>query len=206
MAKQKNDPVWSVNNALLFNPEDPENPTEGNLLFVPAYTARPGQDESSPAGIPVNADMAIHLIQNFLGSNPFLNQKHLKSEKDVSKLRDFIEKAEEFTDKLLQMAYGVTFDKDILLKILSQPGCQGLRLYFCERRTIKPFHTSLVAIGVDKDLYDLNYQGESFTEEMVPTKSLIGEYGYPPDKVETEERLTDSHYYLLKKARGQKKK
>jgi hypothetical protein len=214
MAKESKNPVWSVENAHTFNPRTPNSPREGRLRFrqneETAPTAGTGTAEKvPPAGWPIDADLAVNMICNFLDDYPNNSAKFL-DETDPKKLRDAIVESEKFTKKVMDISYGVTFDKDIVLKILSQPNCVGIRMYLCERRPKNgPAHVSLVILGVDAEMYDLNYKNaplEGLISKTYPDYSLLGEYGYPPDKnIPLADKLIDDRYYLLKKANGQKK-
>jgi hypothetical protein len=53
---------------------------------------------------------------------------------------------------------GVTFDKSQLLRIISQPRCEGVRFYHALRKGSNgDMAATLVLVGVDKDGFDLNY-------------------------------------------------
>lgn len=71
--------------------------------------------------------------------------------------------------------YGVTFGKDILLSILSQTDCEGIRFYFGKRekdrwekgsKYAKIEGNTLVAVGVDKKNKDLGANGSSIIEKL----------------------------------------
>jgi hypothetical protein len=125
--------------------------------------------------------------------------------------------AEKTATNLYNLAYGVTFDKTIVLKILSQPNCEGLRSYLCARKlTDGSIHYSLVMVGVDCNGFDLNYppachtpkQNKNLTlgDNTVVSESLVGEYGNPPGgsmmlKLNSDDP-TNEHYYILKQAIG----
>ena len=78
-------------------------------------------------------------------------------------------------------------DKNILLKAISQPGCEGIRFYLCmktENDQGKPAEVlSLVTVGVDIKGKDLNYEYDSAKHNLdsisnIENDSLNGEYGH----------------------------
>ena len=70
----------------------------------------PGEE---PYGVAVDAPLAVQLIRNFW--------KKFRSEApEKTWLRTTFEQSR-----------AITFDKNILLKILSQPKSEGIRFYFC---------------------------------------------------------------------------
>jgi hypothetical protein len=97
---------------------------------------------------------------------------------------------------LLDNSFGITIDKSILLKTLSQPGCEGMRFYLAMRDSqggnpSLPGVLTLVTVGVDSKGTDLNfsYNGEiTFTDDIpdVENLSLCTEYPHVsvniPDK------------------------
>ena len=87
----------------------------------------------------------------------------------------------------------MSLDKNILLKIISQPRCEGVRFYLCLKEGASappenPDVLSLVAVGVDetgKDLfYDYSEEIHKSGIENIPTIYLVAEYGHPPGLVE----------------------
>ena len=150
-------------------------------------------------GIPIDAPLAVKLIQNGLSSSKLFFQS-LFSEKQLS---EDDKKAQKFLEGFINLSYGVTFDRGIMLKLLSQPNCEGLRAYLCSREDQGDFHTSLVMVGVDVNGYDLNYGPGETKVADIGTNSLLVEYGYPPGgrtTVNVDETVIDDHYALLKYA------
>lgn len=106
----------------------------------------------------------------------------------------------------LTLLNGITFDKTVVLKILSQPNCEGLRAYLCKRDNVNN-DVSLVLVGVDANGFDLNFPDPKSVRETadttnIPNQSLMAEYGYPPgskDKAKWESEIPgiDMHYILL---------
>jgi hypothetical protein len=179
-----------------------------NLHMGPKPFKKPtSRTDSEEFGKPVDADLAVHLIKRSYGTvtgildNDRLLKSLVESEEELSK--DDIDKIK---NAVINILYGVTFDKTVILKILSQPNCEGIRSYFCAR---KDGHLSLVLVGVDACGFDLNYEpkyalNEPGASDPPPNNSLIVEYGYPPGGsgvIDNESRggqtKFDPHYVLL---------
>jgi hypothetical protein len=148
-------------------------------------------------GRAIEAQLAVNLIKvgfdnarhHFIGDDEKTHDdtKHLLSE-------------------ILNLNYGITFDRTTVLKILSQPNCEGLRSYLCYRgvfENCKP-HYSLVLVGVDKDGYDLSYY--PLTNDVkagtpIKTTSMVAEYGHPPDTgIDISfhgDVVINEHYFVL---------
>ncbi len=207
---------WIVKNAKGFNKSDPENPLHCELQFPFPGSAGSSNPERMPvnaAGVPVDANQAIHLMKNFnthygrFQEVLFALKNKMLHEAESLLANPEYQQSLTAAELALNVTYGVSFNKEIILKILSQTGCDGIRLYFCASKDQKDSHVSLVILGVDKDNYDLNYQPEDVSgfagNEEVPTMSLMGEYGYPPDDGSLiDSKAIDEHYYLLQKAYG----
>jgi hypothetical protein len=214
----KKQPEWVVKHARKFNREKPDEPLYGELSFPPVQ-ADPGSARlpDNSAGLPVDANQAVYMIKNFLK----YYDRYKKITEDLTDKSKSADKALTFSaadqksfaavQDALDVTYGVSFNKDIILKILSQPDCEGIRLYLCATKDKEDPHVSLVVVGVDKNNYDLNYQpkdgGKQENDDETPTKSLIGEYGYPPDDGGTgggtkdpHKKAIDDKYFLLKQA------
>jgi hypothetical protein len=113
---------------------------------------------------------------------------------------------------LLNRSSAITFDKNILLKTLSQPGCEGVRFYLCKKTLSDGIHElteendylSLVTVGVDKEGHDLDY----VVEGELTDNSLVSEYGSPPPRGNRQTHhcspnfIYDDKYALLKRALG----
>src|SRR6185312_4404762 len=107
----------------------------------------------------------------------------------------------------LSLTNGITFDRTIVLKILSQPNCEGLRAYLCQRDDVD--EQSLVLVGVDAHGFDLNFPVPKNVKEKaattdIPNQSLMAEYGYPPGSKKKSKAKwksvipgIDPHYVLL---------
>lgn len=123
-------------------------------------------DIDAPYGMPVSATLGINLVADFLT---------LLKEASPDQL-----------NAILQRSCAITLDKNVLLKTLSQPDCEGVRLYFCAKSTgpkEDQQYLSLVTVGVDSDGKDLLYEYtpiENKQDIFLTNKSLLSEYGHPP--------------------------
>jgi hypothetical protein len=151
----------------------------------------PDYPDAPPAGQPIDANLAVALIKFLHDKLPKLSPEILKGEKNLS--FDFPEYAntdfEHWIIKLLLFSGAITIDKSVLLKTLSQPGCEGMRFYLCLKpdKNIPGGVLSLVTTGIDKDGKDLGYHYSKETREEVTkgkmsleTKSYNAEFHYPP--------------------------
>jgi hypothetical protein len=159
-------------------------------------------DADMSFGVPVDATLALTLIKAALDkTSSFSEHKEKMNDEDA-----------DFLDQVLSLNYGITFNKGIILKILSQPNCEALRSYLCKRETPdNKNHYSLVMVGVDKDGFDLNYYdttssgGAITAASQMDTESLLAEYGYPPggggggiaNILKDKHDEFDQHYVLL---------
>lgn len=147
-------------------------------------------------GIPINAKLAVALIADL--------QSRLREK--VNNFNNFLEDEDvredlEWLKNLLIHSSAITMDKNIILKTLSQPGCEGVRFYLC-RKTIgdekQPFF-SLVTVGVNKKGEDLFYEYSSETLKLglkaaqLEDVSLLSEYSSPPppETILNETRFTE---------------
>ncbi|WP_074491209.1 hypothetical protein [Mucilaginibacter polytrichastri] len=210
MTKAINNHSWQMQGRVLKT--DAPGSFEEGTITIPEQTSNlgmrqrtkdPSRQNSTPQsnyfGVPVDTDLAVQLIKNGLIKNKMIANRFLKDKAKNAELIHFVE-------EVVGLSYGITFDKTIILKILSQPKCEGLRAYLCARPEEKQYHTSLVMLGVDADGYDLNYEITS-EEKASPTSSLLVEYGYPPNGTKfsgTEDDPIDEHYILLNKAKLKK--
>lgn len=145
-------------------------------------------------GVPVDSKLAVKLIKNGL----------IKKEGLTKKLKGLDLETKNFIDNLVDLSYGITFDKTVMLKILSQPNCEGLRAYLCARNENETTpHLSLVMVGVDMNGFDLNYDlNTTIKDDEIPNQSLLVEYGYPPggNTPPVINKDKDEHYVLLRLA------
>ena len=163
-----------------------------------------GDLTKGPYGIPISTGVAVMLIKNMLD--------------ELSK-NGFGYSKEGFNDafrnsvigKLLLNSLGVTFDKSQLLRIISQPQCEGVRFYHAIRKNDKGESESatLVCVGVDKNGYDLNYFDEVNQKYKVnkvddTCESLVDDWGHPPTFAKSidfiEDKIKNPRYVLWRLA------
>jgi hypothetical protein len=136
----------------------------------------PGETDKKPYGIPVSAKLAIALMADFQDL--------------IQPAPDEAEPADELK-KLLTRSSAITIDKNILLKTLSQPGCEGIRFYLCKKIVTlsngsKESFASLVTVGVDAAGKDLHYNfvkdkmSDGLLAAHINNTSLVCEYSAPP--------------------------
>ena len=206
MAKKNSSPhPWRIY-ARRFDKKHPNAPKD-RLLELPEQQsilgmrkrvqkpiAKPSTIDLESFGYPIDANQAIHFMINAFTATSNLFDKLINF-----KSMEFTKAENKFIMDAIGLPYGITFDKTLVLKILSQPNCEGLRSYLCKRDN---GHVSLVLIGVDCDGYDLNYEvvpegNVSLKDINVVTQSLSVEYGHPPDTKNYKEKSQDEHYILL---------
>lgn len=220
---------WSVN-AFCYMKDSPDKPCQ-EYIPIPWHGDNLKMTETNiRSGIPVDANLAVHYIKNFfdyytlLIQNPppinFLEAGDLQNVKNnFDLLYDHHEKYRKLHQSIFDLTYGMTLDKDLLLKIISQPLCEGVRFYLCARiaEEDNQVHLSLVTVGVDKKGCDLHYDlKDTLTEnELTPgvnaitTQSLTGEYATPPPPYNTgilkQEDMSDykKRFVLLNLAKQQ---
>jgi hypothetical protein len=245
MAPKKNQ--WTLP-GMCFNTANPNKPKSASISFPCGQNVlMPGPKTHS--GQAVDADVAALFINNFysyytltLNSEPkeidlkkplaefesleaqhtALTAKHTALIDHHKALRKHHTKIKKISKNLVNMTYGMTLDKDMLLHVLGQQECEGIRFYLCGREVKgKKMHLSLVAVGVDKDGFDLNYNKQSGRPikqlmaglNSIPTDSVTIEYTTPPPPNDSGTGINrsgvltpaveiDEHYALLKLARG----
>lgn len=199
--EDENKAEWVVMNAKRFNQDNPDEPVPGRLQYDPRKKQQTIEPPLMPGGFPVDADVAVRFISNFINNYESKNADNFDKETNPKILQDALKGLNLFIKQVLDVTYGISFDKDIILKILSQPGCTGIRMYLCDRARDEKNHVSLVVVGVNDEQFDLNYDNVGLTDANLPNYSIIAEYGYPPGKtVSVKEKSIDPHYYLLTKA------
>lgn len=186
-------------------------------------------------GIPIDANLAVHLIRKLLLklqtekifsfgiTDANANNRKVKAkieeedwEKKYHELRKEYETVVKTLKDLVITSMGMTYDKNIFLKLISQPRCEGVRLYLCLKEvgegTEKKEFISLVLVGVDSEGKDLHYNYEKLCQleegENIPTESLTAEYGHPPGTGTPPPllKLDAMKYVLLKLAMGEEQK
>jgi hypothetical protein len=182
--------------------------------------------KDQPFGIPITPDLAITLISDFFY---LLDHPHGKPRLDgeLSPIgKKFFEgrdiQAHDFTDvdiesfiqavnslvNVLRRSCAITIEKNVLLKTLSQPGCEGLRFYLCKKNVNSTDYMSLVTVGVDDKGHDLLYKYIKYPPDSpgpiadaVTPHSLVSEYSHPPGSGIIEDtplgEVYKDHYVLL---------
>jgi hypothetical protein len=183
----------------------PPKPRERSQVGLPDPEKENPQNQF---GLPISANLAIQLItQAYTKASDAAKTLHAIEILDDNKKKYYQQFS--YLKDLLSFNYGVTFDKTILLKILGQPNCEGLRCYLCKRPDEyksqiddQDSHFSLVLVGVDSQGFDLNYDVIKEVTANVTTKSMVAEYGYPPTgkSLELKDKVKNKHYTLLNHA------
>jgi hypothetical protein len=108
---------------------EPDNPSPSiNVIEYPQSVTMNEGDE--PYGIPIDAPLAVSMIKA-------LHEKvsTLPPESDFR--------------KMMEGSFAITFDKNVLLKTISQPKCEGIRFYLCVKKGPGDKDVlSLVTVGV----------------------------------------------------------
>lgn len=154
--------TWRTVGKKLNEPHDPDPSI--NVIEYPRSVSMSEGDE--PYGIPIDAPLAVSLIKA-------LHEK-ISSLPPESDFR-----------QMMEGSFAITFDKNLLLKTISQPKCEGVRFYPCLKEGPEEKDVlSLVTVGVDEDGNDLLYEfQEDVSVEDIPTTSLLAEYGHPPHRL-----------------------
>lgn len=167
--------TWRTTGRKLNEPVNP-NPSIDVIEYPRSVSMSEGND---PYGIAIDAPLAVSMIaalQDKVATLP----------------------AESDFRKMMEGSFAITFDKNVLLKTISQPKCEGIRFYPCVKKGPDNEDVlSLVTVGVDADGNDLLYVYEEDTPvEDIPTRSLVSEYGYPPYRFE-ETTTSDLDPFVL---------
>jgi hypothetical protein len=163
-----------------------------------ATTIRMPDTTVGPYGVPISTGAAVLLIKNY---------KEVLKEEKIDFTSESANKSR--IEDLLVTLQGITFDKSQILRIISQPGCEGMRFYPAVRKNSSGDFDSftLVCVGVNENGFDLNY--EEYKKENVFTKgadsceSIVDDWGHPPtiskDKL-LSAKMGDEHYVLMRLA------
>ncbi len=197
MEKETPKPRWTSLEGLGYVARDQDGSIQNEscqvnvLEYAKSLMVPPDHDKAKPYGIPIDATLAINLISDF---HQLLNGEikrkfleggsfafgFLESEEET---KNFIESTSTLVE-ILRRSSAITIDKNILLKTLSQPGCEGLRFYLCKKSVKGEDFISLVTVGVDKHGKDHLYDHSSDNTEVkgapIENRSLVSEYGFPP--------------------------
>ncbi len=155
--------TWKTKGLKLNQPPDP-NPS----IDITEYNRSVSMDDGSePYGIAIDAPLAVTLIKAL--------REKVAAQPPSNELR-----------QLMEGSFAITFDKNVLLKTISQPKCEGVRFYLCLKQTEQQEDVlSLVTVGVDANGKDLLYEYQpGIPVEDIPTRSLVAEYGYPPGRLQ----------------------
>ena len=132
-------------------------------LSITEYPDNLSMPEGGPYGVAIDAPSAVSMIKA---------------------LRDLVSKQPDSNELkgVMQSSFAITFDRNLLLKTISQPKCEGVRFYLCLKKTEKGEDLlSLVTVGVDAGGKDLLYEYSEGTQvQDIATRSLVAEYGFPP--------------------------
>jgi hypothetical protein len=129
---------------------------------------------TGPFGLPVDAPLGVTMIKALW--------EQIKSTDNLDELK-----------KMLQGSFAITLDKNVLLKTISQPRCEGVRFYLAMKTSEDKTNVlTLVTVGVDADGKDLLYDYRSGVPvTQIETMSLVAEYGHPPGIMQTSGTAID---------------
>lgn len=211
----KNDTSWDVVGKH-FKPNSKSNAqTEYCQLTIPQTDLCVTMPDSNrPLGRPVEVNVALEYIANFVSNFQLVydppgleNIEKLLGDPTVKALDLYINKVQKLAGKIMDLNYAMSLDRNVILKMLSQPGCEGLRFYLCARpdddtkdvvdTDPADFDISLVIVGIDCEGYDLkyNYKKKQIFDQKNPLgprkvgevtlpnlqmQSMTGEYVTPP--------------------------
>ena len=155
---------WNAQGRTLKQSADARSPI-GVTEFPESFSM--GDGSQGPFGVAIDAPLAVSMIKA-------LREMVAKQPPD-NELR-----------QLLEGSFAITLDKNVLLKTISQPKCEGIRFYLCAKRAERgEALLSLVTVGIDEAGKDLLYDYKEGTAVAdIPTRSLVAEYGFPPGKLQ----------------------
>lgn len=144
------------------------------------------KNKKHPYGMPIDARLAVALIAAWQKKVDGLKEKLFEEKRELSLNR---EERDSFK-ALLKRSSAITVDKNIILKTLSQPGCEGLRFYLCmksepSKDEKETDFLSLVTVGVNEYGRDLHYSyddknGIKGMKALKASYSMLSEYNSPP--------------------------
>lgn len=209
-----NRPVGSVDPPTI----EPEKPLtieeDATTLIIP--------NSEGPYGEPLSTGVAVHLIRNMYDIvkksvqiiDSFLLNRKEGNAIDVLLTPDKIATLE-FLKKLIRDSMAITFDKSQILRLISQPGCEGIRFYQALRVVNDQKVMTLVAVGLNRNACDLNYatreqdgrvSNSTITCSDHTCNSLLLDWAHPPGGTidpggkDDDEWTIDPMYALLKLA------
>jgi hypothetical protein len=149
-----------------------------------------------PFGKPVDANAVIYLMADFMYNLKKYSGINILTDEDSLDEKDEVKKNfKKWIINLINVSFGMTFNKNIILKIISQPCCEYLRMYLCTKSMDvkdglnREQFLSLALVGVDRNFCDLHYdhievkgfdKDDQSNDLSIDTMSLSGEYGHPP--------------------------
>lgn len=218
-----NRPVGSVDPPTI----EPEKPLtieeDATTLIIP--------NSEGPYGEPLSTGVAVHLIRNMYDivkeSNKVIDKiqdKLSPNKKDDDPLGFFLTPEEletlEFLKKLIRDSMAITFDKSQILRLISQPGCEGIRFYQALRVVNDKKVMTLVAVGLNRHACDLNYATTNDDGSFAykpndhsddTCQSLVLDWAHPPGGTtggpgvnDTDKWNIDPMFVLLKLAEAAK--
>ncbi len=188
--------TWTALGKTQASIQSKEPPKDPILIYEEPCSFRMDGTEDVPYGIAISTKSAVclmaALLKDFEKAGISLVGLPLVEDDNAGTETEKNERRKKLL-LLLVASFGITFDKSILLKILSQPLCEGIRFYPCKKNVPddtgekKPFF-SLVLVGVDKDGHDLHFEGSTLDDiKSGPpdiSRSLTSEYGHPPTQAD----------------------
>jgi hypothetical protein len=194
---------WIAKGRKRSNPGDPRVPID--IQESDKRVRRHPNDP--PYGTAIDTPLAIELIRNLwqaIDADQLLTLKaqyknlinQLSEEKEPTEKKGYnkdieaqieklVIKNAQWLEDLIKHSFALTADKNLMLKMLSQPGCEGLRFYLCMKKEKDAQTLSLVSVGVDINARDLNYDYDKDKHELtaipdIENCSLNGEYLHSP--------------------------
>ena len=173
--------TWKSDGRKLNQPQETK-PSIDITEYRESFTM--GDGSQGPFGIAIDAPLAVSMIRA-------LQEIVMKQPAD-NELR-----------QLIEGSFAITLDRNVLLKTISQPKCEGIRFYLCVKKSEKGEDLlSLVTVGVDENGKDLLYEfSEGTPVQDIPTRSLVAEYGYPPGRLQQSGPALDP-FVLFKFSQG----
>lgn len=147
VAPDAHEPYWTGNGFVLENPDASGAQRYKKRSVSVNLPVKPTKEPVSSMGTIVSQNAANDLIlafyRNFIKKTEKLFEPYHGIEKGAAFLKTFTNQIDDI------LPHQTIFGKEALLFLLSQPGCDGIRFYYC----LNPEHEkpSLVLVGVNKD-------------------------------------------------------
>ena len=94
---------------------------------------------------------AFHLV----GDKPIYEVGGFISKEEFKDYRDNFKKCNPFKPEQYENVGGHLFGLGEVMKLISQPGCHGIRIYYGLKKVKKKLHPQLMIVGVYKDGADM---------------------------------------------------